>query len=57
METMDKASSHSAAEVHTEPAIRDDRNVMEKHMQLLEKQPKLQQIYEMMRKSIFNFER
>jgi predicted short-subunit dehydrogenase-like oxidoreductase (DUF2520 family) len=57
METMDKASSHSAAEVQTGPAIRDDRNVMEKQMQLLEKQPELQQIYEMMSKSIFNFKR
>ena len=57
METMDKASSHSAAEVQTGPAIRDDRNVMEKQMQLLEKQPELQQIYEMMSKSIFNFKK
>ena len=57
METMDKASSHSAAEVQTGPAIRDDRNVMEKQMQLLEKQPELQQIYEMMSKSIFKFKR
>lgn len=57
METMDKASSHSAAEVQTGPAIRDDRNVMEKQMQLLEKQPELQQIYEMMSKSIFYFKR
>ena len=57
METMDKASSHSAAEVQTGPAIRDDRNVMEKQMQLLEKQPELLQIYEMMSKSIFKFKR
>jgi predicted short-subunit dehydrogenase-like oxidoreductase (DUF2520 family) len=57
METMDKASSHSAAEVQTGPAIRDDRNVMEKQMQLLEKQPELQQIYEIMSKSIFKFKR
>ena len=57
METMDKASSHSAAEVQTGPAVRDDRNVMEKQMQLLEKQPELQQIYEMMSKSIFNFKK
>ena len=57
METMDKASSHSAAEVQTGPAIRDDRNVMEKQMQLLEKQPELQQIYEMMSKSIFYFKK
>jgi hypothetical protein len=30
---------------------------MEKQMQLLEKQPELQQIYEMMSKSIFKFKR
>lgn len=57
METMDKASSHSAAEVQTGPAVRDDRNVMEKQMQLLENLPELQQVYEIMSKSIFNFKR
>ena len=57
METMDKASSHSAAEVQTGPAVRDDRNVMKKQMQLLEKLPELQQVYEIMSKSIFNFKK
>lgn len=51
-ETAEKALQHAPASVQTGPAIRQDRNTMERHMVLLANRPDLQQLYKYLSESI-----
>ena len=51
-ETIKKASSHNPYSVQTGPAIRKDQNVIEEHLRLLQHQPHLQAIYQLLTQSI-----
>ncbi len=51
-ETASKLYSMSPQEAQTGPAVRWDKNVIDKHLQLLAEEPNLQKIYELMSKSI-----
>lgn len=51
-ETSAKAQEISAYDAQTGPAKRDDTNVMQKHIELLQSHPDLQELYQKMSKSI-----
>ncbi|MFD0792223.1 Rossmann-like and DUF2520 domain-containing protein [Mucilaginibacter litoreus] len=51
-ETADKAMLNSPYTVQTGPAVRNDKNTMGTHLQLLKAQPHLQRIYEMLSQDI-----
>lgn len=52
-ETARKVHELSPAEAQTGPAIRYDKNVIDKHLELLEGNPELQDLYEKISKSIY----
>ncbi|WP_233138183.1 Rossmann-like and DUF2520 domain-containing protein [Mucilaginibacter sp. MD40] len=51
-ETADKIKERSPFTVQTGPAVRNDETTMAAHLQLLEKQPRLQEIYEVLSQDI-----
>jgi predicted short-subunit dehydrogenase-like oxidoreductase (DUF2520 family) len=51
-ETADKIKEHQPADVQTGPAIRNDDLTMQAHLQMLNKQPDLQQIYTLLSQDI-----
>lgn len=52
LETAEKIQRTLPKDAQTGPAVRNDQETMKKHMELLEKSPDLQQIYEMLSDSI-----
>lgn len=54
-ETVDKAFVHSPSESQTGPAVRDDKQTMEKHLNLLSHSDKLQNLYSFVSDSIMKF--
>jgi len=52
LETAEKVQTSLPEEVQTGPAIRNDEETMKKHMALLREFPEMQEIYEMLSKSI-----
>ncbi|HZV69444.1 MAG TPA: DUF2520 domain-containing protein [Saprospiraceae bacterium] len=54
IETFSKAILSGPKESQTGPALRGDRKTIEKHLQLLESQPTLKEVYEAVTKSIQN---
>ncbi len=56
-ETADKAFNFSPADIQTGPAVRDDQNVIKKHLDWLSFYPELKEIYEKISLSIMAFER
>jgi predicted short-subunit dehydrogenase-like oxidoreductase (DUF2520 family) len=52
VETADKIKEHSPAEVQTGPAVRNDIQTMEKHLQMLHNEPQLQAVYNMLSQGI-----
>lgn len=52
IETADKIKEHSPADVQTGPAIRNDEQTMQKHLQMLNNNPKLQEIYSLLSQDI-----
>ncbi|WP_374951714.1 Rossmann-like and DUF2520 domain-containing protein [Mucilaginibacter sp.] len=51
-ETADKVKAHSPVDVQTGPAVRNDVQTMARHLQMLEDEPRLQAIYEMLSQDI-----
>ncbi|RFZ94972.1 DUF2520 domain-containing protein [Mucilaginibacter conchicola] len=51
-ETADKIKEHSPFTVQTGPAVRNDESTMAAHLQLLDKQPHLQDVYKMLSQDI-----
>lgn len=51
-ETSDKVKNHSPADVQTGPAVRNDDQTMEKHLQMLGNEPELQAIYNLLSQGI-----
>jgi len=51
-ETMDKASDMGPEKSQTGPAVRNDKNTIEKHLELLSFSPDLQKIYRVITDSI-----
>lgn len=51
-ETIKKAITHHPYSVQTGPAIRNDQNVIDEHLRLLQHQPNLQAIYQLLTQSI-----
>ena len=51
-ETVDKALENSPSDAQTGPAIRDDSTTMEKHLQLLESNPRLEELYQLISDNI-----
>jgi predicted short-subunit dehydrogenase-like oxidoreductase (DUF2520 family) len=51
-ETADKIKEHSPFTVQTGPAVRNDGSTMAAHLQLLDKQPYLQEMYKMLSQDI-----
>ena len=52
LETATRVEDHSPEELQTGPAIRNDRETMRKHLELLEQHPRLKKIYEVLSESI-----
>jgi predicted short-subunit dehydrogenase-like oxidoreductase (DUF2520 family) len=52
LETAEKAMLFSPREVQTGPAVRGNKTVIEKHLQMLEKHPEWKKIYELMSRDI-----
>jgi predicted short-subunit dehydrogenase-like oxidoreductase (DUF2520 family) len=52
IETADKIKDHSPADVQTGPAVRNDEQTMQKHLQMLNNNPKLQEIYTLLSQDI-----
>lgn len=52
-ETAQKIHSMTPREAQTGPAVRNDRSVIDKHMKLLNNQPEMQEIYELLSRSIY----
>jgi predicted short-subunit dehydrogenase-like oxidoreductase (DUF2520 family) len=52
-ETAAKIGSLSPADAQTGPAVRFDKNVMDKHIAMLEEQPAMQTIYKLLSQSIY----
>jgi len=52
LETADKIKEHSPADVQTGPAVRNDDQTMQKHLQMLNNNPKLQEIYRLLSQDI-----
>jgi predicted short-subunit dehydrogenase-like oxidoreductase (DUF2520 family) len=57
LETATKAMQFSPHVVQTGPAVRGNINIMEKHLQMLEKHPEWQKIYELMGEDIIKRQR
>ena len=53
-ETATRLEEVSPARLQTGPAVRNDRNTIEKHLALLENHPRLKKIYELLTESISN---
>lgn len=53
-ETAEKVHSLTPSQAQTGPAVRYDRNVMDAQLRLLEGNPEMQQIYELLSKSIYD---
>lgn len=51
-ETAEKVHVMSPAEAQSGPAVRNDRNVIDEHLKMLESMPQLQRVYEVMSDSI-----
>ncbi|GGH19632.1 Rossmann-like and DUF2520 domain-containing protein [Mucilaginibacter phyllosphaerae] len=51
-ETADKIKGHSPATVQTGPAVRNDERTMQAHLQMLQQQPHLQDIYTLLSQDI-----
>lgn len=51
-ETADRLKSNSPAETLTGPAVRNDQTTIQKHLELLNEQPHLQEVYRFMTNSI-----
>jgi predicted short-subunit dehydrogenase-like oxidoreductase (DUF2520 family) len=51
-ETIKKAGIHNPYSVQTGPAVRNDQNVIDEHLRLLQQQPQLQAIYQLLTQSI-----
>ena len=56
METANKIQTHSARSVQTGPAIRNDEITLRKHIEFLENNPSLRDLYERLSQSIINFD-
>lgn len=56
-ETLIKAIQESPAKVQTGPAIRGNKEVMNRHLAMLEKDPELQELYRLISKNIADFNR
>lgn len=54
-ETTNKIKTHSPAQVQTGPAIRNDRQTMNKHLKMLENNADVQKLYKQISKSILTF--
>ena len=52
LETADKVREHSPADVQTGPAVRNDEQTMHAHLQMLNHDPKLQEIYRLLSQGI-----
>lgn len=52
LETAQKVQNHLPAEVQTGPAIRNDENTMAAHLQMLDNEPDLKRIYELLSQEI-----
>ena len=52
LETADKMRAHHPADVQTGPAIRNDDQTMEKHLLMLDKEPELRAIYNLLSQGI-----
>ncbi|MBK0380934.1 Rossmann-like and DUF2520 domain-containing protein [Mucilaginibacter segetis] len=51
-ETADKVKQHLPAEVQTGPAVRKDEQTMQKHLQMLDNSPQLQELYRLLSQDI-----
>ena len=51
-ETVQRLHSYKAAEVQTGPAVRGDKITLDKHLQLLQNEPQLTEVYLFLSKSI-----
>ena len=56
-ETALKVQTSLPSSVQTGPAIRDDQSTMEKHLQLLNDNPDLRELYEKLSQSIINYQK
>jgi hypothetical protein len=56
-ETADKALAFSPKEVQTGPAVRFDRNVIDRHMEMLKEHPQWNDIYHLLSESIHQLHR
>ena len=54
-ETAAKALSHQPSKVQTGPAVRFDRNVIDKHLEMLDDNPDLHNLYLAVSESIYKF--
>ena len=52
LETAEKIQNHEPVEVQTGPAVRNDKNTMAAHLQMLDKQPDFKEIYELLSQGI-----
>jgi len=57
METAEKVQQQLPADVQTGPAVRNDVNSMNKHLELLKNSPVLQQIYELLSQGIIKMDK
>lgn len=56
LETAQKVQENFPVDVQTGPAIRNDEKTMEAHLQMLNNQPQLQQLYQILSQSIIKIE-
>jgi len=56
-ETADKAVQQLPSTVQTGPAVRNDVNTMDKHLQMMENEPMLQEIYRLLSQGIIKMEK
>ncbi|MEO6148833.1 MAG: Rossmann-like and DUF2520 domain-containing protein [Mucilaginibacter sp.] len=56
-ETAQKVQENSPADVQTGPAVRNDEKTMEAHLQLLQHQPELQQLYALLSQGIIKMDK
>lgn len=52
LETAQKVQEHLPADVQTGPAVRNDRQTMDTHLQMLNEQPQLQELYALLSQGI-----
>lgn len=57
METAEKVQGSLPADVQTGPAVRNDINTMNKHLEMLQNEPGLQQIYELLSQGIIKMDK